>query len=55
MYKRQELECAMPNLTVKYDKDITSEEFAKLCASTALVTAKPSFANHRCVSETANN
>ena len=42
-----ELECAMPNLTVKYDKDITSEEFAKLCASTALVTAKPSFANHK--------
>ena len=23
-----ELECAMPNLTVKYDKDITSKEFA---------------------------
>lgn len=42
-----ELECAMPNLTVKYDKDITSKEFAKLCASTALVTAKPSFANHK--------
>ena len=43
----KELECAMPNLTVKYDKDITSKEFAKLCASTALVTAKPSFANHK--------
>ncbi|MGL5693532.1 MAG: YjjI family glycine radical enzyme [Peptostreptococcaceae bacterium] len=43
----KELECAMPNLTVKYDKDITSNEFAKLCASTALVTAKPSFANHK--------
>ncbi|MGL5328143.1 MAG: YjjI family glycine radical enzyme [Peptostreptococcaceae bacterium] len=42
-----ELECAMPNLTVKYDKDITSKEFAELCASTALVTAKPSFANHK--------
>lgn len=42
-----ELECAMPNLTVKYDKDLTSKEFAKLCASTALVTAKPSFANHK--------
>ncbi|MGL5379109.1 YjjI family glycine radical enzyme [Clostridium sp.] len=42
-----ELECAMPNLTVKYDKDLTSSEFIKLCASTALVTAKPSFANHK--------
>lgn len=43
----QELQCDVPNLTVKYDKDITSEEFIKLCASTALVTAKPSFANHK--------
>lgn len=43
----QELECAMPNLTVKYDKDLTSEDFIELCASTALVTAKPSFANHK--------
>ena len=43
----KELECAIPNLTVKYDKDITSKEFIKLCASTALVTAKPSFANHK--------
>ena len=43
----KELECAMPNLTVKYDKDITSKEFIELCASTALVTAKPSFANHK--------
>lgn len=43
----QELECAMPNLTMKYDKDLTSKEFIELCASTALVTAKPSFANHK--------
>lgn len=43
----KELECAMPNLTVKYDKEITSKEFIELCASTALVTAKPSFANHK--------
>ena len=43
----KELECAMPNLTVKYDKDITSKEFIELCASKALVTAKPSFANHK--------
>ncbi len=43
----EELEVAVPNLTVKYDKDITSNDFAKLCAKTALVTAKPSFANHK--------
>lgn len=43
----QELQCDVPNLTVKYDKDITSKEFIELCASTALVTAKPSFANHK--------
>lgn len=43
----QELQCDVPNLTVKYDKEITSNEFIKLCASTALVTAKPSFANHK--------
>ena len=43
----QKLQCAMPNLTAKLDLDITGEEFAKLCASTALNTAKPSFANHK--------
>ncbi len=43
----EELQCAVPNLTVRYDKDLTSKEFAKLCASTALSTAKPSFANHK--------
>ena len=42
-----ELQCAMPNMTVRYDKDITSREFAKLCAGVALSTAKPSFANHK--------
>ncbi|MGL4345698.1 MAG: YjjI family glycine radical enzyme, partial [Cellulosilyticaceae bacterium] len=43
----EELQCAMPNLTMKYDKELTSKAFAELCASTALVTAKPSFANHK--------
>ncbi len=43
----KELQCAVPNLTVKYDKDITSKEFIELCAQTALSTAKPSFANHK--------
>lgn len=43
----QELQCDVPNLTVKYDEDITSKEFIELCATTALSTAKPSFANHK--------
>lgn len=42
-----ELQCAVPNLTVRYDKDLTSKGFTKLCASMALSTAKPSFANHK--------
>ncbi len=43
----KELQTAVPNMTLKYDPDETSDEFAALCASTMLETAKPSFANHR--------
>ncbi|MFV0425346.1 MAG: glycyl radical enzyme domain-containing protein, partial [Bacilli bacterium] len=43
----RELELAVPNLTVKYDEDITSDEFAVDCVKTSLVTAKPSFANDK--------
>lgn len=43
----EELQCDVPNLTVKYDRDITSQEFIEICAQTAMKTAKPSFANHR--------
>ncbi|MGL6106214.1 YjjI family glycine radical enzyme [Romboutsia sp.] len=43
----KELQCAVPNLTVKYDKDLTSKGFINICADTALITAKPSFANHK--------
>ncbi|MFV0361715.1 MAG: YjjI family glycine radical enzyme [Suipraeoptans sp.] len=42
-----ELKDAVPNITVKYDEDITSDEFALKCVDTALKSAKPSFANHR--------
>ena len=47
----KELQTAVPNMTVKYDPDITSDEFASLCASTMLDTAKPSFANHKMFTE----
>lgn len=42
-----ELEHAVPNITMKYDEDITSDEFALRGIDTALRTAKPSFANHK--------
>ena len=42
-----ELEQAVPNITLKYDPDITSDEFALMAINTALHSAKPSFANHR--------
>lgn len=42
-----ELQCAVPNLTMKYDSDITDIEFMEICSRVALNTAKPSFANHK--------
>lgn len=41
------LELAIPNLTIKYDSEKTSKEFATLCAHTSLLSAKPSFANDK--------
>ena len=41
----RELQDAIPNITLKYSKEKTSDDFAKDCVQTALVTAKPSFAN----------
>ena len=40
------MQCAMPNLTLKYDPQQTSDDFLKRCALCMLKTAKPSFANH---------
>jgi YjjI family glycine radical enzyme len=37
---------AVPNLTLKYDPELTPEPFAELAAATALEVAKPSFASH---------
>ena len=41
----RELENAIPNLTLKYNEE-TPDDFAMEAIKTALVTAKPSFANH---------
>lgn len=43
----QEMNCAMPNLTLKYDPELTSNDFAIKAVSCMLKVAKPSFANHR--------
>ena len=43
----EEMQLAVPNLTLKYDPDLTSDDFALACIRCMLKTAKPSFANHR--------
>ena len=43
----EEMQLAIPNITLKYDPDLTSDDFALACIKCMLKTAKPSFANHR--------
>ncbi len=43
----KEMQLAIPNLTLLYDKDITSDDFAKYALEVMLKTSKPSFANHK--------
>ncbi|MDD3923694.1 MAG: YjjI family glycine radical enzyme [Erysipelotrichaceae bacterium] len=43
----QEINAAIPNLTLKYDPQITSDDFAIKAVSCMLKVAKPSFANHK--------
>ena len=43
----EELEQAIPNITFKYDADVTPDEYAVRAIKTALKSAKPSFANHK--------
>lgn len=42
-----ELENAVPNLTLKYDENITPDDFTIQAIRCALYSAKPSFANHK--------
>ncbi|MBQ9064230.1 MAG: YjjI family glycine radical enzyme [Blautia sp.] len=42
----EEMQLAIPNITLRYDPDITSDDFALACVRCMLKTAKPSFANH---------
>ena len=41
-----DLQDAVPNLTLKYDPNVTDDDFARACVQCALRCAKPSFANH---------
>lgn len=43
----RELQNSTPNLTLRYDPELTPRDFAERCAATALDCANPSFANHR--------
>ncbi|MBQ6121870.1 MAG: YjjI family glycine radical enzyme [Clostridia bacterium] len=43
----EEMQLAIPNLTLRYDPQRTSDDFALACVKCMLKTAKPSFANHR--------
>lgn len=41
----EQMQLAVPNLTIKYDEEKTSDEFALHCLKCMLKTSKPSFAN----------
>jgi YjjI family glycine radical enzyme len=42
-----ELNNPTPNISIKYDEDITSHDFAMTAAESSLYKSKPSFANHK--------
>ena len=44
---QKELQNACPNLTLKYDANITSDEFAKLALECSLICANPAICNHQ--------
>lgn len=48
----EELQNAVPNITLKYQEGVTPDEFAQKAIKTAIATAKPSFTNHEmCVND----
>ncbi len=47
----RELQDAIPNITLKYDENVTPDHFAIEAIRTSLATAKPSFANHSMFTE----
>ncbi|SET09577.1 YjjI family glycine radical enzyme [Anaerobranca gottschalkii] len=51
----RELKQSVPNLSFKYCKERTSEEFLLEAVNTALITGKPHFHNHQLISEQVGN
>jgi len=47
----EEMGLAIPNLTLKYDPELTSKNFTQAALKCMLKTAKPSFANHKMYTE----
>ncbi len=47
----EEMQLAIPNLTIKYDPKTTSREFTELAVKCMMKTAKPSFANNAMFTE----
>lgn len=47
----EEMQLAIPNLTLKYDPEITPRKFAELAVKCMMKTSKPSFANHKMFTE----
>lgn len=43
----KELQNTVPNLSLKYDPDITPDDFAELAVETTLICANPAFCNHK--------
>ena len=43
----QELCNTVPNFTLKYDPDVTPDDFARLAVETTMVCSNPAFANHQ--------
>jgi len=50
-----ELENPTPNMSIKYDPELTSVEFTKKAADACLRVSKPSFANHKMYSNDLGN
>lgn len=48
----QTLQNEVPNLTLKYDPDITPDDFAELAIYTSLLCANPAIANHKAHKDT---
>lgn len=44
---QKELECAVPNISLKYEEGVTDDMFGAAAVECALRSAKPSFANHK--------